>query len=133
MVPSSIGPRGGGGSGRGWCEEMRGSGRSFYRRPGRGEEEVACTGEARCDSDDGAQWWRRDGSGRRWRRDGSVTGRRDARRQFGWWASNGEGTRRTVVGDDRVDGRSRAREKGLTSGTGLSAEERVRGREGGCG
>jgi hypothetical protein len=30
-TPSSIGPRGGGGSGRGWCEEMRGSGRSFYR------------------------------------------------------------------------------------------------------
>jgi hypothetical protein len=37
--------------------------------------------------------------------------------------------RGTVAGDDRVDGRSRAREKGLTSGTGLSTEERVRGRK----
>jgi hypothetical protein len=34
-----------------------------------------------------------------------------------------------VADDDRVDGRSRAREKGLTSGTRLSAEERVRGRK----
>jgi hypothetical protein len=38
-----------------------------------------------------------------------------------------------MAGDDRVDGQSRAREKGLTSGTGLSAEERVRGRKRGRG
>jgi hypothetical protein len=35
----------------------------------------------------------------------------DARRQFGWWASNGEETWRTVVDDDRVDSRSRVRER----------------------
>jgi hypothetical protein len=52
-APSLIGSRGGGGSGRGWCEEMRGSRRSFYRQPRGEEEEVACIGEARCDSDDG--------------------------------------------------------------------------------
>jgi hypothetical protein len=28
-----------------------------------GEEEVASTGEACCGDDDGAQWWRWDGSG----------------------------------------------------------------------
>jgi hypothetical protein len=33
------------------------------------------------------------------------------RRQFGWWASNGEETWRTVADDDRVDGQSRARER----------------------
>jgi hypothetical protein len=48
------------------------------------KEEVACTDEVRCDGDDGAQRWRRDGSSWRWRRDGSVIGRGDARRQFGW-------------------------------------------------
>ena len=80
---SSIGPKGGGGSARGWCEEMRGSGGPFIGDRGGEKEEVACTSEARCDNDDGAQWWRRDGSGRQWRRDGSVTGRGDARRQFG--------------------------------------------------
>jgi hypothetical protein len=35
-----------------------------------------------------------------------------------------------VAGDDRVDGRSRVREKGLMSGARLPAEERVRGRGG---
>jgi hypothetical protein len=50
---SSIGSRGGGRSGRGWCEEMRGLGRSFYRQPGRGEEEVAGTDEACYGGDDG--------------------------------------------------------------------------------
>jgi hypothetical protein len=30
---------------------------------GEGEEEVASTGEACCGGDDGAQWWRWDGSG----------------------------------------------------------------------
>jgi hypothetical protein len=49
--------------GRGWCEELGELGRPFYWRPGRGEEEVASTGEACCGGDDGAQWWRRDGSG----------------------------------------------------------------------
>jgi hypothetical protein len=35
-----------------------------------------------------------------------------------------------VAGDDRVDGRSRVRKKGLMSGARLPAEERVRGRGG---
>jgi hypothetical protein len=40
------------------------SGRSFYRRTGRGEGgEVASTGDACRGGDDGTQWWRRDGSG----------------------------------------------------------------------
>jgi hypothetical protein len=56
----------------------------LLRRGGGEKEEVACTSEAHCDSDDGAQWWRRYGSGRRWRRDGSGTGHGDARHQFGW-------------------------------------------------
>jgi hypothetical protein len=56
----------------------------FIGGRGGGKEEVACTSEACCNGDDGAQWCRRDGSGRRWRRDGSVTGRGDARRQFDW-------------------------------------------------
>jgi hypothetical protein len=43
--------------------------------------------------------------------------------------SNGEATRQAVACDDRVVGRSRARERGLTSGTGLSVEERVRERK----
>jgi hypothetical protein len=38
-----------------------------------------------------------------------------------------------VASDDRIDGRSWAREKGLTSGIGLLAEERVRGRKRGRG
>jgi hypothetical protein len=38
-----------------------------------------------------------------------------------------------VADDDRVDGRSRVREKGLTNGARLPAEERARGRGGGCG
>jgi hypothetical protein len=38
--------------------------------------EVASTGDACRDSDDGIQW-RQDGSGRGWRRDGSGTVRRD--------------------------------------------------------
>jgi hypothetical protein len=48
---------------------------------------VASTGEACRGGDDGAQWWRRDGSGKT-----VVTGWLDtgARHQFGW-ASNGEG------------------------------------------
>jgi hypothetical protein len=50
-----------------------------------------------------------------------------------WWVSNGEETGRAVAGDGRVVGRSRARERGLTSGTGLSMEERVRGRKRECG
>jgi hypothetical protein len=38
-----------------------------------------------------------------------------------------------VASDDRVDGRSWVREKGLTSGARLLVEERVRGRKGGRG
>jgi hypothetical protein len=38
-----------------------------------------------------------------------------------------------VAGDDRVDGRSRVREKGLMSGARLPVEERARGRGGGRG
>jgi hypothetical protein len=47
--------------------------------------------------------------------------------------SNGEETGQAVAGDDRVVGRSRARESGLLSETKLSAEERVRGRKRGRG
>jgi hypothetical protein len=35
-TPSSIGPRGGGGNCRGWCEEMRDSGGPFMAGGGRG-------------------------------------------------------------------------------------------------
>jgi hypothetical protein len=38
-----------------------------------------------------------------------------------------------VADGDRVDSRSRARERELTSGSRLSAEGRVRERKGGCG
>jgi hypothetical protein len=95
---------------------------------------VACIGEARCDGDDGgtvvATGWLGAGGG-----DG--TARSQCARTQGakpcWWVSNGEEMGQMVAGDDRVVGRSRAREKGLTSGTGLSAEERARGRESGRG
>jgi hypothetical protein len=102
---SSIGSRGGRWSGRGRCGEIRGSGRSFYRCPGRGEEEVASTDEACCGGNDGAQWWRRDGSGQAvvTRRLGhSVRGRKapiHASERV-----NGEETVRAVASDERVDG-----------------------------
>jgi hypothetical protein len=47
--------------------------------------------------------------------------------------SNGVETGQAIAGDDRVDGRSRVRDKGLTSGARLPAEEQVRGRRGGRG
>jgi hypothetical protein len=37
--------------------------------------------------------------------------RGDVRRQFGWWASNGEETWQTVAFGNRIDSRSRARER----------------------
>jgi hypothetical protein len=62
---------------------------------------------------------------------GMARGRRKGTRTQGakpcWRVSNGEETGRTVAGDERVDGRSRAREEGLTSGVGPSE------RESGCG
>jgi hypothetical protein len=93
---------------------------------------VACTGEVRCDDDDGgtvvATGWL--GAG-----DGDGTARSQCVGTQGakpcWWASNGKETGQTVAGEDRVVGRSWAREKGQTSGTRLSAEERARGRESG--
>jgi hypothetical protein len=126
------------------------SGRSFYRQPGRGAGEGASTGEACRGGDDGAQWWRRDGSGQT-----VVTGRLDhsARgRKAPICIServNGEAMGRAVAGGERVDGRSRARGKGadkqgppareravarergwarLTGGVGLSGESAARGR-----
>jgi hypothetical protein len=50
-----------------------------------------------------------------------------------WWVSSGEEMGRAVAGDGRIVGRSRARERGLTSRIGLSMEERVRGRKRECG
>ena len=105
------------------------SGRPFYRRPGRREEEVASTGEACCDGDDGAQWWRRDGSGQAVRRDDSIIVHGDARHQFvqvselmarrrgGWWP-----TTNAPMADHGRGG------KGMTSGARLSERGRSRGR-----
>jgi hypothetical protein len=71
---------------------------------------------------------------RRWRRDGLVTVRGGARHTFcAGKRVNGEETGRAVAGDERVDGRSRARGKGLTSGACLPEKGRSRGRKGGCG
>jgi hypothetical protein len=71
---------------------------------------VTSTGDACRGGDDGAQR-RRDGSGRRG--DVMARGRRKGTGTQGtkpcWWMSNGEATGRAVVGDDRVDSRSRAR------------------------
>jgi hypothetical protein len=68
--------------------------RSFLEAPGEEEEgAVASTGDAcRC-GDDGAQWWRRDGSVRRGDEMARAEARRQtelvsaimARRQGGWW------------------------------------------------
>jgi hypothetical protein len=45
-MPSAIRSREGGGVAKAWCGGTRGSGRSFYRRPGRGKGgEVASTDE----------------------------------------------------------------------------------------
>ena len=49
----SIKLRGGEESGRGRCEEMRGSGRPFYRRSVKGERRKAGTGEAHSGGDNG--------------------------------------------------------------------------------
>jgi hypothetical protein len=78
-----------------------------------------------------AHWWRRGGSVQAvatGRLDHSAQGRKALK--LCWWASNDEEKGWAVAGDDRVVGRSRARGKGLMSGVGLSAEERVRGRKG---
>jgi hypothetical protein len=40
--------------GRGGCEEIRGSGQSFYRWPGRGRRRWRAPARRACDSDDGA-------------------------------------------------------------------------------
>jgi hypothetical protein len=72
-------------------------------------------GTARADDGDGMAWGRR-----------KRTGTQGAKPC--WWESIGEETGRTVAGDERVDGRSRAREEGLTSGAGPSERERVRGK-----
>ena len=82
---------------------------------------MASTGEACRGGDDGAQWWRRDGSGQT-----VVTGwlGTGARRQFGWWRVMARGCGGAVAGGDRVDSRSRARERELTSGARLPEEER---------
>jgi hypothetical protein len=65
--------RGGAGSielgkgGRGWPRlvwEKRSSGGPFYRRPGRGRARSGVHRRARHGGDGGAQWRRRDGSGR---------------------------------------------------------------------
>jgi hypothetical protein len=87
---------------------------------GRGGE-GASTGEACRSGDDGAKWWRRDGSGHT-----VVTGwlGTGARRQFGWWRVMARGCGGAVAGGDRVDGRSQARERELTSGACLLEEER---------
>jgi hypothetical protein len=126
---SSIGSRGGRWSGRGRCGEIRGSGQSFYRWPGREEEEVASTGEACCGGDDGTQWWHQDGSGQAvamGRLGHSARGCKTpirARERV-----NGEETGRAVADDERVDGRSRAREKEADE-WGPPARERAVARE----
>jgi hypothetical protein len=93
---SLIGSRGGGGSGRGRCEEMRGLGQSFYRRLGRGGGGGVPARRAAA-AMKAAQWWRRDGSvqvvatGRlghsaRRRKAPNLAGERVmARRRGGWW------------------------------------------------
>jgi hypothetical protein len=90
---------------------------------------VASTGDACHGDDDGVQW-RWDGLGSRG--DGMARGRRKGTGMQGakpcWWASNGEETGRTVADDERIDGRSRAREEGLMSGVGPLERERVRGK-----
>jgi hypothetical protein len=56
---------------------------------------VASTGDACRGGDDGAQWWRQDGSGRR------VTGWRKAPNRASE-VVNGKATRRTVAGGERA-------------------------------
>jgi hypothetical protein len=65
-----------------------------------GGGEVASTGEACRGGDDGAQWWRRDGSGQT-----VVTGwlGAGARRQLGWWRVMARGCGGAVASGDRVD------------------------------
>jgi hypothetical protein len=86
---------------------------------------VASTGEACRGGDDGAQWWRRDGSGQAvatgWL-DHSARGRKVsicAGEQV-----NGEETGQAVAGGEHVDGRSRARGKGADK-RGPPARERA--------
>jgi hypothetical protein len=115
--------------GRGWCEGLGELGATFYKRSGRGEEEVASNGEACCGGDDGAQWWRRDGSGQAvatGRLDHSARGRKAPIRAGE--RVNGEDTGRVVSDDERVDGRSRARGKGADE-RGPPVRERAVARE----
>jgi hypothetical protein len=104
------------------------------------------------DGDDGAQWWRRDGSGRRWRWDGLVTGtgtqgansaggRVMARRRGGRWstaiasiADHGRERERADERDWVFSEMAGAREKGrarLTGGVGRSVGEGWSWRAGG--
>jgi hypothetical protein len=79
-------------------------------------------GTARADSGDEMARGRRKGTG--------TQGAKPC-----WWVSNGEEMGWTVAGDDRVDGRSRARGEGANE-RGWVVRERERagvGRRGGCG
>jgi hypothetical protein len=69
---------------------------------------VASTGEACRGGDDGAQWWRRDGSGQMVVTEWLGIG---ARHQFGWWRVMARGCGGAVAGGDRANSRSRARER----------------------
>jgi hypothetical protein len=79
-------------------------------------------------------------TGTQWRRDGSVDGgdgmARGRHKGTGtqgakpcWWVSNGEVTGRVVAGGDRVDSRSRARERERANKRGPPARERAIVRE----
>jgi hypothetical protein len=112
MASSSIGSRGGRWSGRGRCEEIRGSGWSFYRWSRRGRKRwqaparIAAAAMMAHSGGDGMA------RGRRWRRDDSVTvwGRKAP--IHAGERVNGEETGRAVAGDERVNGRSQARGRG---------------------
>jgi hypothetical protein len=91
---------------------------------------VASTGDASRGGDDGAKWWRRDGSGR----PGDGMARAGTRRQgrkapnLAGERINGEATGRVVAGGDRADSLIMGAREGLTSGVGLTEGERMRGR-----
>jgi hypothetical protein len=90
-------PGEGRGSGRGRCGEMRGSGRSFYKRPGRGRRWPSGTGKARRGGDNGGTvvaMGRLGAGGGEWSPDHSVRGHKApnlagervmVRRQGGRW------------------------------------------------
>jgi hypothetical protein len=108
-----------------WCGEVRSSGWSFYRRSGRGRgERWRAPARCACDGDGGAQWWRRDGSGRRGDRMARANARRQtelvraimARRRGGRWPA--------AIAPIAC---SRARGEGLTSGARLPEGANARG------